>query len=69
MSHNFNYSGPGNSDTCVLESDLLYTEYVQQYLSRQTPNFKTPQVQHIIHTAMLDMFAKINEVTRASIKR
>ena len=71
MSHNFNYSGPPtNRDTYVLESDMLYAEYIREYLGRQTTHFKTPEVQNIIQTAMMDMFAQINEVSaRAPIRR
>ena len=70
MSHTFNYSGPTNSNSYILESDMLYAEYIREYLGRQARHFKSPEVQNIIQTAMVDMFARINELnTRASIRR
>jgi|TARA_B110000858_G_scaffold145051_1_gene164716 hypothetical protein len=61
MSHNFNISGPSNvNDTFVLESDMLYAEYVREYLGRQHPRFKNAEIQNIIQNAMVDMFARIH---------
>lgn len=70
MSHTFNQSGPPNSDSYVLESDMLYAEYFREYLGRQSRHFKRAEIQNLIQNAMVEMFARINELnTRASIRR
>lgn len=70
MSHTFNHSGPPNSDSYILERDMLLAEYIREYLGRQSRHFKSPEVQNIIQNAMVEMFARINELnTRASIRR
>lgn len=70
MSHHFHQSGPPYIETCVLESDMLYAEYVREYLGRQQSYFKNPEIQNMIRQAMLEMFARINELSaRAPIRQ
>lgn len=71
MSHSFNYCGPPptDSDTFILRSDMLYAEYICQYLARQHPMYKTDVSKRIIQDAMVDMFAELNKSARASLRR
>ncbi len=71
MSHSFNYCGPppAERETCILHSDMLYAEYICQYLARQHPMYKTEVSKRIIQDAMVDMFAELNKSARASLRR
>jgi hypothetical protein len=71
MSHSFNSSGPPptDNDTFILSSDMLYTEYICEYLARQHPMYKTAVSKRIIQDAMVDMFGQLNKSARASLRR